>query len=145
MECNKLCSIMRVSVSSKVFDLSAYVVVAASTYWSFSNGTRLIDGFFRGVQSFAIVSIFDKALRCLLARNVKAEVPSVKTILSPFIEETIWSGVLLTQSKIWMIPRFAASLITGMTAARSLTGRVATEQNRQGFIDTLLTRYEIQP
>lgn len=120
------------------FDVSAYVVAATWTYCRGSSGISFIDGSFRGTQSFAIVSLFDKAIRFLLARNVKAESTSVAdTLLSPLIEEALYSGVLLTQSKMWMIPRLVASLATGMTAARALTGRVTSEQYKQGFtLDT---------
>ncbi len=125
---------MTVLVSSKNFDFSAYVAAAASAYWGGTTGTCLIDSFLRGTQSFAIVSVFDKALRSLLVRNTEAQAISVKqTLVNPFVEEALYSGVLLTQSRMWIIPRFAASLITGMTAARSLTGRVTPEQNSQGL------------
>jgi len=124
---------MAIQTSSKLFDLSAYAIGGASFYWN-PAGASFLNSSLRGVQAFAISSVFDKAIRSLLARNVQGELNSARTtLLDPFIEEAIYSGILLTQSDAWMIPRFAAALFTGMTAARTLTGRVTPEQNKQGF------------
>ncbi len=128
---------MNSSIASKTFCLSTYAIAGISYFYNKGSvETGLSGSFVRGIQSFAIVSIFDKAIRYLFSRNVenikKEEVSVQQMFLSPFIEEGIYSGILLTQRKVWMIPRLVASLITGMTAARSLIGRVEQKPN-QGF------------
>lgn len=93
---------------------------------------------YMGVQSFAITLIFDKTVKALFARDVQASDISLQdAFVSPIVEEMMYSGILLTSSAAWMIPRFFVSLITGMTAARALTGRVTAEQNQEGLtLDT---------
>ena len=92
----------------------------------------------KGVQSFAVVSIFDRAIKALLLKEVQREKPSLQnTLLNPLIEEAVYSVVLLSQNRWLSILRLPAALVTGTTAARSLTGRVTPEQNRQGLtLDT---------
>lgn len=118
--------------AAKFFDRLAYVIAGAS--YLHSTGAGFLGSSFRGIQGFAISSIFDKTARFFLAANTQKEPSSIHTTLfHPIIEEAIYSGVLLTQSKAWMIPRFAAALFTGMTAARALTGWVSPERNKQGL------------
>lgn len=124
-------------IPSNIFDWSIYLVVGTSFYWNRGNMT-LLDSSVHGLQAFAVSSIFDKIARSSLANNIQEAPNSIHaTLLSPIIEEAVYSGILLTQSNAYLIPRFASALATGMTAARALTGPVTPKQNKQGFtIDT---------
>ena len=119
------------SIYSRLFDLSAYAIAGAS-YYLVPSGVNFVSSCFCGVQAFAISSVFDKAVRAVLVKNGQGEDYSARTMLfDPFIEEGIYSGVLLTQSNAWMIPRLLAALFTGTTAARALTGQATPEQNKK--------------
>jgi hypothetical protein len=126
---------MSTSIQSKIFHLSAYSVAAAASFYDWSSGeTSVSSSLVRGAQLFAIASVFDRAVKYVLARHAKPEnITPTTTLFAPFAEECMYSGVLLTQSIAWMIPRLAVAFFTGITAARSLTGRVTAEQNKQGF------------
>jgi len=121
------------SPASKLFRLAAYSVAGASAIYEWSYGAPT-NSVLRGVQYFALTSVFDQAARYLLARNAKPQSNHICTVVfAPLIEECMYSGVLLTESASWLIPRWAAAFFTGVTAARALTGRVTPEQNKQGF------------
>lgn len=123
---------MSMRIFAKIFNGASYAAAGLSFCHSWKTGSA--GPFSRGVQAFALVSIFDKAMRALFTNKARQQKTSfTETIAAPFIEEAAYSGVLLTQSKIWMIPRWAVALFTGMTAARSLTGRVTPQKDQQNF------------
>lgn len=121
------------SMNSKLFDFSAYSVAAAS-YFLAPSTANFVNSSLCGVQAFALSSIFDRAVRRAFVQNANGQQPSARmTLLDPLIEEAMYSGILLTQTNAWIVPRFFAALCTGTTAARALT----SEQNKQGItLDT---------
>ncbi len=121
------------SPASKLFRFAAYSVAGVSAVYEWTYGAPT-NSVLRGIQYFALTSIFDQATRYFLARNAKPQSNHICTVVfAPVIEEFAYSGILLTESSSWMIPRWAAAFFTGVTAARALTGRVTPEQNKQGF------------
>lgn len=130
---------MKVESSLKILSFAAYALAGASYFYGWSSDkNNYLSNAMMGVQSFAIASIFDRVLKACLAKNRSAENTSLKTTFGdPLIEEIMYSGILLTQSNLWMIPRFLTATCTGAAAARALTGRVTDEQNKQGLsLDT---------
>ncbi|MEM7174306.1 MAG: hypothetical protein AAF443_00045 [Chlamydiota bacterium] len=116
---------------SSLFDYSLYTV-AGAYYCSPPLGEGFFNTSLRGAQYFAITSIFDKLIRALVLKSDPPRdwSPPI-TLANSLLEEFLYSGVLLTESKTWIIPRFLVAFSTGVLATTALTGRVNAEQNNQ--------------
>lgn len=120
--------------SSVHFDLAASAFALTASLKKWGSEASFSGSLITGVQLFSLTALFDRALRLTLGKEGKKGEASFKTgAIHALLEEGLYAGVLLTQSSWWMIPRFGASLFTGMTAARSLLNRTHTASPKEGF------------
>lgn len=106
---------MNFAITSSRFDVAASLCASAAYFTKWGTGSLI-----KGLQAFTVVNCVDRLMRSALANDVPKAPTPFKGIIVPFFEEGLYSGILLTNSKAWMIPRFASALILGMTALRGL-------------------------
>jgi hypothetical protein len=123
---------MSCPIKSDRFDIGATAVAVGLTI------AGINSSLVRGLQCFSLANIADRAARRAIPSEVVKREPTLQNVLvNPLIEEAIYSGILLPQGPVWMIPRIGVALFTGMTAARALFGRVEPQQNAPGLtLDT---------
>lgn len=119
---------MPFSITSKQFDVAISCVSVVSYFGGFGSSGTLSKSIWRGLQSFSVVSYVDLLARMVLAKNVeKKELSLSKGAMNAVAEEGVYSGILLTSNYAWIIPRFGAAVATGITAARTLVGKIEKE------------------
>jgi membrane protease YdiL (CAAX protease family) len=109
------------NMTIKPFEVAATALAGASYYCNWGSGGKISENLFRGVQCFAISNGVDRLAQLIFPTNAKpAEAPFIGGMLHAVVEEIIYAGILQTENYLWMFPRFAFSLITGMRAVKGV-------------------------
>lgn len=124
------------SVNANKFDCAALALSGLSLMGEYVSGGGN-SSFIRGVQFYTIATCIDRLSLYLFAPEAFNSNPRlINGVISAFTEEFLYSGILLSTSTFGMIPRLAAALFTGMTAARTLYGRAEINPKNGFTIDT---------
>lgn len=124
---------------STIFDLS--LLTLSGCYYLSDPEESFIDAPLQGASVFSIVSIFDRIIKESFFKKVQPkEIPQEQrfsaVLTDPVLEELVYSGIFLTQSKYWTPLRFAFALVTGMTAARTFIKKDPKKGNKEFTLDT---------
>lgn len=109
------------NMTIKPFDVAVAALAGASYYCGWGSGGKISENLFRGVQCFALSNGVDRLAQLIFPTTEKpAEAPLIGGMVHAVVEEIGYAGLLQTENYLWMFPRFAFSLITGMTAVKGV-------------------------
>lgn len=124
------------NLSSRSFDFGVLGITCLSELTNIIPAQGFGRSILQGLKYGSLAMVVDRVMRALIAENVnKVEGSLEERVVSPLVEEGLYSGILATQSLAWSIPRFFAASLTSMTAARALM----QEENSSQVIKSKLT------
>jgi hypothetical protein len=106
---------------SFTFDIAASTLAGTSYLCGWGTSGEITENLVQGLQFFAVATCVNRIAQLALQSPVQVQpAPFIGVIANTIFTEVCYAGILPTQGIVWMIPRFAVSLITGMSATKAV-------------------------